>query len=93
MVMNGSPQNGSDNGAITGIAPSNFSPEQIHVIAQRCDDLTNRVAILEAEQKRFMDALKFAGEFLMKNPASKMILMSLPKEVKAKLQETFGHVS
>ena len=54
--------------------------------------LEARIVHLESEQKRFMDALVFAGKMLFENPSFKMISMALPKEMKTKLQEFFKSV-
>ena len=64
-------------------------PVAVVSIEERVIYLENRVAVLEAEQKRFMESLQFAGKFIFNNPASKMITMSLPKEVQQKLKDYF----
>jgi hypothetical protein len=77
-----------------GAAPDNVPAEAAPIFPlSDIDEIRNlqqRVRNLEAEQKRFTDALQYAGKFLFSNPASKMILMSLPKEMKEKLQEYFS---
>lgn len=52
--------------------------------------LEQRIIALEAEQKRFMNALQYAGKMLFDNSAMKMFSSAFPKEVKAKLQEFFN---
>jgi hypothetical protein len=66
------------------------SSERLAALEQRCAQLTDRCERLETEQRRFMDALIQAGKFLFSNPATKMITMSLPKEMKLSLQKFFG---
>jgi hypothetical protein len=61
-------------------------------LTARIATLEQRLVKIEAEQKKFMEALVYAGKFLMENPASKMILMSLPKEMKTRLTEFFAKV-
>ncbi|SRR6266478_4553853 len=63
---------------------SRLSPENIALI-----NLERRVAYLESEQKRFTNALISAGEFIFKNPASKMMLAAFPKEMQNRLKEFF----
>jgi hypothetical protein len=52
-------------------------------------EISHRVAHVESEQNRFTTALISAGEFLFKNPASKMMLAAFPKEMQTKLKEFF----
>lgn len=61
-------------------------PQPLHEYVHR---LEARIVVLEAEQKRFTDALVNAGEFLFKNPASKMMLAAFPKEMQTKLKDFF----
>ena len=61
-------------------------PAPVHEYLHR---LESRVVLLEAEQKRFTDALLNAGKFLFENPASKMMLAAFPKDVQTKLREFF----
>jgi hypothetical protein len=76
------------NGAAPTTAPcplENLSPEThqyIHALEQR-------ITILEAEQKRFTDALKNAGNFLFNSPHGKMIAIAFPKEMQERLREFF----
>ena len=51
--------------------------------------LENRLAILETEVQRFKNALFAAGEFMMKNPATKMMISALPKDAQKQLKEFF----
>jgi hypothetical protein len=51
--------------------------------------LEERVAILEAEQKRFTDALIKAGEFIFNSPQGKMISMAFPKAMQEAIKEFF----
>lgn len=69
--------------------PSSLS-ENPRTLENRIALLEEKIIRLEAEHARFINALHFAGKFIMTNPASKMILMSLPKEMKEKLQQYFG---
>ena len=64
-------------------------PPDVHAYIH---SLESRIGHLEAEQKRFMDALIFAGKMLFENPSFKMISMALPKEMKTKLQDFFKSV-
>lgn len=64
-------------------------PQDVHAYIH---SLESRIVHLEAEQKRFMDALVFAGKMLFENPSFKMISMALPKEMKTKLQEFFAGI-
>lgn len=61
-------------------------PSDVHAYIH---SLESRIVHLEAEQKRFMDALVFAGKMLFENPSFKMISIALPKDMKTKLQEFF----
>jgi hypothetical protein len=51
--------------------------------------IEDRLAALEARQQRFENALLAAGKFIFDNPASKMMLMALPKEAQIRLKEFF----
>lgn len=88
-VLSTSPVNGS--GTIGAPEPLPSQSEiDLMSLSQRFALLENRIVKIEVEQARFTNALMYAGKFIMQNPASKMILMSLPKEIKTKLEEFFN---
>lgn len=68
----------------------NFAtPEDAIKAQQLFESFEARLAKVEAEQKRFTDALLGAGKMMFENPQFKMITMAFPKDVKQKLQEFF----
>jgi hypothetical protein len=74
------------------LAPPLADSAAVLSVEDRIAALEAKVLELEAEKTRFMNALQYAGKFIFENPASKMLLMSLPKEMKTKLQAWFSGV-
>lgn len=74
------------------LAPPPANSSAVVSVEDRFTALEFRVTELEAEKTRLMNALQYAGKFIFDNPASKMLLMSLPKEIKTKLQNYFAGV-
>lgn len=74
------------------LAPFSFSRETENYVRllEKIAQLEERIVRLESEQMRFTNALINAGEFIFKNPMSKMMMASFPKEVQNKLKEFFG---
>ena len=89
------PTRQQDNGSVPQHAPVPACPladlpEPLH---QYIHGLEQRIVILEAEQKRFIEALRNAGAMLFSNSGPmKMFAAAFPKEMKAKLQEFFKGV-
>jgi hypothetical protein len=67
--------------------PLNDLPADVH---QYIHTLQQRIEKLEAEQLRFTNALKKAGEFIFNSPQGKMISMAFPKEMQDGLRGYFN---
>lgn len=81
------PTNGTVVPPATVSCPLENLPEELH---HYIHGLEHRIVHLEAEQKRFTDALKNAGNFLFNSPQGKMIAIAFPKEMQERLREFFN---
>jgi len=67
--------------------PLEALPKEVH---QYIHSLEERLRTVENSLRESSERMRGMGEFLFKNPATKMFLSALPKETQARLQEAFG---